>query len=268
MDAFRSILCSVDASPAAARVLRHAAGFAGAFGARLTVLTVTRDAPAAAEAALRAELARLGPASTAYLPGLEVEVVRLAMGAVVDAILTAVDDDTDLIVTGTHSKSGISRWLLGSTSSALLAETPCPALLVPPGTIDIVDLGPARAELRPGAVLAAVDPAEGNHRQLTLAAACAARSGHPLVAMTVARPGQAEAVAREALAARLSDAGISAARLVVRTGAVADEIDHAAVEAHAGLVVMGLSERGGRGDVATAVLKAKDALVLAVPPAH
>ena len=264
---FRSILCAVDASPAAARVLRHAAGFAGAFGARLTVLTVTSGAPAAADAALRAQLSALLPARAPYLPAPDVQVVKLAMGAVVDAILTAVDDDTDLIVTGTHSKSGISRWLLGSTSAALLAETPCPALLVPPGTIDIVDLGAERADLRPGAVLAAVDPAEANLRQLTLAAACASRSGHPLVAMTVARAGQPEATAHEALAARLADAGVSSARLVVRTGVVADEIDRAAVEAHAGLVVMGLSERGARGEVATAVLKAKDALVLAVPPA-
>ncbi len=72
-------------------------------------------------------------------------------------------------------------------------------------------------------------------------------------------------VARQALEARCLAAGVVPARYVVREGAVADEIDHAAVAEGAGLVVMGLQARGDRGAVATAVLKAKDALVVAVP---
>ena len=269
MDTFRSILCAVDASPAADRVLRHAAGMAGVFGARLTVLTVTHGHVAEAEAVLRRQLAAAVPVGTRGLPAPEVQVVRLAMGAVVDAILTAAEDDVDLVVMGTHSKSGLSRWLLGSTSAAMLAETPVPALLVPQGVHDIVTLEGAHPTLHPGVVIAAVDPAEDNTRQLVLAGACASRSGHPLVALTIVTPGHDETAAREAVAARLDAAGVSAARVVVRQGAaVADAIDRAAVDEHAGLVVMGLSARGSRGAVAAAVLKTKDAVVLAVPPAH
>ena len=135
MTTFRSILCAVDHSAAAARVVRPAAGVASVFGAPLTVLTVTSGAPAAAETALR-EQVRAALPEGAPMP--ELRVVKLAMGAVVDALLDAVEA-SDLIVTGTHSKSGLSRWLLGSTSAALLAETPCPALLVPPGTVDLVE---------------------------------------------------------------------------------------------------------------------------------
>ena len=261
MTTFRSILCAVDASAAAARVVRHAAGVASAFGAPLTVLTVTSGAPAAAEAALR-EQVRLALPEGASMP--ELRVVKLAMGAVVDALLDAVEA-SDLIVTGTHSKSGLSRWLLGSTSAALLAETPCPALLVPPGSVDLVAVDGGRAVLRPGAVMVAVDPSEGNDRQVQLAAAFAAHAGAPLVAMTVAGAGVDTAVAQQALEARCDAAGVTPSRVVVRQGVVADEIDHAAVAEGAGLVVMGLQARGDRGAVATAVLKAKDALVLAVP---
>ena len=55
--------------------------------------------------------------------------------------------------------------------------------------------------------------------------------------------------------------------VIVRTGLVAEEIGHAAATEPAGLVVMGLRERGRGmpGGIATAVLKTHNTLVLAVP---
>ena len=55
--------------------------------------------------------------------------------------------------------------------------------------------------------------------------------------------------------------------VIVRTGMVAEEIGHAAATEPAGLVVMGLRERGRGmpGGIATAVLKAHNTMVLAVP---
>lgn len=38
----------------------------------------------------------------------------------------------DLIVLGTHARSGIERFLLGSTAEAILRHAPCPVLIVPP----------------------------------------------------------------------------------------------------------------------------------------
>lgn len=264
MAAFRSVVCAVDTSAAASRVVRHAIGLAAAFGSPLRVLSVTSGHAGSAEAQLRDQVRDAIPPGATWLAPPEVRVVKLALGAVVDALLDAVEPG-DLLVAGTHSKSGLSRWLLGSTSAALLAETPCPALLVPPGSLDIVELDVDRVALRPGAVMAAVDPSEANVRQLQLAADLASHARAPLVAMTVAVPGVEPAVAQQALEARCLAAGVTPARFVVRQGVVADEIDHAAVAEHAGLVVMGLQALGGRGAVATAVLKAKDALVLAVP---
>lgn len=267
MHSFKSILCAVDTSVAASRVLRHAVGMAGAFGARLMVLSVSAGDARAAEQVLRDQIADAVPPGAAYPADLQVRVVTLALGTVVDALLDAVGPDVDLIVTGTHSKSGLSRWLLGSTSAALLAETTCPTLLVPQGQLEIVRLEPDRAVLRPGAVLVAVDLDDDNPRQLALASQCAARAGQPLVALTVIPAGGDVAAAEQALRARVAETvPAPVSKCLVRQGTVVESIDLAAIEEHAGLVVMGLSTRGARGEVATAVLKTKDAVVLAVPP--
>lgn len=268
MDSFKSILCAVDTSAVASRVLRHAVGMAGAFGARLTVLSVSHGDARAAEQVLREQVNDAVPPGAAYPVDLQVRVVKLALGTVVDALLDACGPDVDLIVTGTHSKTGLSRWLLGSTSAAILAETTCATLLVPQGQLEIVRLEPDRAVLRPGAVLVAIDPAEQNPRQLALASQCAARAGQPLVALTVVPPGADMAAADQALRARVAEVvPAPVSKCLVRQGSVAETIDLVAIEEHAGLVVMGLNAHGARGQVATAVLKTKDAVVLAVPPA-
>jgi nucleotide-binding universal stress UspA family protein len=267
MHSFKSILCAVDTSAVASRVLRHAVGMAGAFGARLTVLSVSHGDLRAAEQVLRDQVNDAVPPGAAYPADLQVRVVRLALGTVVDALLDACGPDVDLIVTGTHSKTGLSRWLLGSTSAAILAETTCATLLVPQGQLEIVRLEPDRAVLRPGAVLVAVDLEEDNPRQLALASQCAARAGQPLVALTVVPVGGDMAVAEQALRARVAEVvPAPVSKCLVRQGSVVESIDLAAIEEHAGLVVMGLSQKGARGEVATAVLKTKDAVVLAVPP--
>jgi nucleotide-binding universal stress UspA family protein len=264
--AIGSVLCALDQSPIAPRVFRHAVGVAAVLGARLCVLTVSHRESGSREAASAAWLRDAVSAASAHVGDISVRVVRLAMGQPVDVILGAAEEGVDLIVAGTHGKSGLSRWFLGSTTAALLAETRWPTVLVPPGEVEIVTLDGPRAQLRPGAVLVAVDLDEHNDDQLAFASLLAGKAECPLVAMTVAAPGVAEDAAEHALAARLREAGpVVASRLLIRHGPVAREIDRAAHDVHAGLVVMGLRERGDPGEVATAVLTGKDAIVLAVP---
>lgn len=267
MSIFTSVLCALDPVHDAARVLRHAVGFAGLCEARLTVLSVTRDDVRVAEARVRRQIAEAIPPGAYYPADVSVRVVKLALGQPIDSILDAAKDGVDLIVAGTHSTSGWSRWLLGSTSAALMMETTCPLLLVPPGQVEVVRLDGGRAVLVPGAVLVAVDPAEHNDRQLALASEMAALAGQSLVAMTAVVAGSDAAAAEQVLRTRTANAApVAVSRYVVRAGAVAETIDLAAVDEHAGLVVMGLREQGARGEVAAAVLKTKDAVVLAVPP--
>jgi nucleotide-binding universal stress UspA family protein len=261
-----SVLCALDASSLAPRVLRHAVGVAGTFGARLTIMMVTHGDTHKAHAALGRLVQDLGPAA-GHVADVSMRVVKLALGAPADVVLDAARNDVDLLVVGTHAKTGLSRWFLGSTSAAILAETPCPTLLVPPGDVDLVTLDQAGARLATDAVLAAVDLAEHNRAQLDVASEFAARAGARLLVMTVGADGADPLEVERALAARAEGLlPAAASQLIVRWGEVVNAIDHAAVQAHAGLVVMGLRDEGVRGEVATAVLTTKDAIVLAVPP--
>ena len=72
MHSFKSILCAVDTSAVASRVLRHAVGMAGAFGARLTVLSVSHGDLRAAEQVLRDQVNDAVPPGAAYPADLQV----------------------------------------------------------------------------------------------------------------------------------------------------------------------------------------------------
>jgi hypothetical protein len=40
--------------------------------------------------------------------------------------------EADLIVVGTHGRSGVPRWLLGSVAEAVVKQARCPVLVIPP----------------------------------------------------------------------------------------------------------------------------------------
>lgn len=265
---FSSILCAVDGSALTARVLSHALGLANLTGASLSIVTFVLREAAAAQAALAARVQALQPAGVSYADRVTVRALTLTLGQPADAILDEARG-ADLIVIGTHSRSGLSRWLLGSTSAALLEQSPCPTWLVPPGDLDVITLGSHGAHFHPGSVLAAVALDEQNDQQLVIAAKLAELADQPLVMMTVAAPGHSDATAIDGLQAQAARAGLSAsiARVIVARGDIPTEIDRVAVAQHAGLVVLGLraSELGTPGAIASAVLHAKDAIVLTVP---
>ena len=267
MAVFSSVLCAVDGSSLAPRVLRHAIGVAAACGAKLTLLSVSSGDAHPAEAAVAAMLRDVLPRGASYVGEPRIRAVRVSIGQPVDAILEFAREGTDLIVAGTHAKSGLSRWLLGSTSASLLQQAACPTLLVPPGELEIVTLNADTARFHPGTVLAPVDLAEENPRQLALASQLAGLARQPLVLMTVTALDMTDEGAEAALRARAKAIGGPVDRVLVRRGVVAEAIDHAAIAEHAGLVVMGLGARGHgiAGEIATAVLRTKDAAVLAVP---
>lgn len=268
MPVFSSVLCAVDASSLASRVFKHAVGLAGRCGARLTVMTITKGDTRRADAEVRSMMRSVVPLEAGFLDDLQLRVAHLAMGQPVDAILEEVNAGVDVVVVGTHGKSNLSRWLLGSTSASLLREAPCPVMLVPPGQLEIVTIDKQGTTFHPGAVMAAVKLEEQNDRQLPLAGQLAALAKAPLSVMTVATGTTTDEAAEAALRERTRGLGPDV-KVFVRRGAVADAIDQAALAEHAGLVVMGIrgSARSQPGDTARAVLKSMDALVIAVPPA-
>lgn len=269
--AVTSVLCAVDSSELAPRVLKHAAGLAGVCGASLTVLHVSPGNPRDAEGTIGALVRVVVPEGAPYIKDLKIRVVHMSIGKPEDAIFNLVREaGIDLLVAGTHSKSGLSRWLLGSTSVALLEQAVCATMLIPPGQQDIVTLSRDSARFHPGTVMAAVDLDEQHPAQLKVASELARLARQPLALMTVAPDGTSDEVATARLRERAE--GLAPApveRFIVRRGNVALEIDHVAVAEHVGLVVMGLQGGDGRkpGEIATAVLRTKDAAVLAVPQA-
>jgi nucleotide-binding universal stress UspA family protein len=56
---------------------------------------------------------------------------RLAEGQPVEEILKAIEDlDADLVVLGTHGRTGLKRLLMGSVAEQVLRKAPCPVLTV------------------------------------------------------------------------------------------------------------------------------------------
>jgi universal stress protein A len=121
------ILFPTDFSAVSAAAGRTAADFARHFGARLHVLHVVpmyfeRDT---ARATLRNAVSALG-ADMAVTPVVE---SGLAARAIVAYAQT---HPIDLIVMGTHGRTGFSHVLLGSVAEAVVRGAPCPVLTVPP----------------------------------------------------------------------------------------------------------------------------------------
>lgn len=142
---FQNILCPVDFSELSALALRYAALMAGCGQARLAVIYANTFLPPPyftegqlrdleqqhrasfgdAERALRRFVDdTLGPGA----PGVETRVVE---GLPVDGIHAfSAMFKPDLIVMGTHGRSGPNRWLLGSVTERLLREAGVPLLTV------------------------------------------------------------------------------------------------------------------------------------------
>ena len=142
------ILCPVDLSETSSHALDQAFAIARSYKARLTVLEVSwaglppiaypgsamAPAPPLLEPcqleALRTELCRF--AARAASPDLQVEFV-IREGAVVPMILEeARAIAADLIVIGTHGRSGFDRFLLGSVTEKVLRKAKCAVMTVPP----------------------------------------------------------------------------------------------------------------------------------------
>jgi universal stress protein A len=147
MSAASHILLTTDFSPASEEAVGKAGELARATGARLTVLHVHRHAPAAPEAVIPAEkyvtsadldaavLQNLEHLRSTMLQGVEsVSVVSLENVSAPLAICDyAEKHGVDLIVIGTHGRTGMSRLLIGSVAERVVRHAGCPVLVVPHG---------------------------------------------------------------------------------------------------------------------------------------
>jgi len=285
------ILCPVDLSEASRRALTYALGLGREHGAAVRVVQVI-DVRGWAGAALVDVGAILDEARTTAEEQLGWWVAKavgtgggasteLREGAVVPGILAAADEfDADLLVLGTHGRSGFERLALGSVAEKTVRRSTRPVCVVPSREDAVVRTG------TPSRVVCATDFSESSlhavsYGQLLTTTAPAAlslvtvidwpfgetRGNDPVTQLRQSLTEEATAQLR-----RVADAaGVGeSATLAVRQGRAGREILKYAREHHAEIVVVGVSGRGAidralLGSTAQQILRDAPCPVLAVP---
>ncbi len=141
---FRRILCPVDLSEASAGALRAAAAVARQHGASLTLLHVDvvpgsaiPEALLPTPPALATDLS--GPADRPLLEWKEraerlgaprVQALRSVGTPAQEILALARRDAFDLVVMGTHGRTGLGHLLLGSVAEEVVRMAPCPVLTI------------------------------------------------------------------------------------------------------------------------------------------
>jgi nucleotide-binding universal stress UspA family protein len=142
------VLVPVDFSEYANQALEYAIGLASKLGARLTLLYVIQSLPLggvdmdvtlpyAYIQDLEAEIAHSMQACLERVTaaGLEGEVAVVHGVPFHEIIETAKMQQVDLIVMGTHGRTGLQHVLLGSVAEKVVRLAPCPVLVVRQPTV-------------------------------------------------------------------------------------------------------------------------------------
>jgi universal stress protein A len=144
---FRKILCPTDFSDTSRAALATAIALAQKLGSAVTLLHVYQ-APGVAlpdGVALGGpeELAMIADHVDASMKTWQAEAQAMGMGVAVETAIGATaleiervagEGGYDLIVMGTHGRSGLAKALLGSTTEKVIQKAPCAVLTVRPAT--------------------------------------------------------------------------------------------------------------------------------------
>ena len=147
MIAIRRVLAPTDFSDSSAPAVRYAAELAAKFGAELTLLHVVQDlnlvvpdvmmplpTPAPALEEMMAG-AKAGIATFVEKLGLQPlhpkAEVRIGAPAA-EIVAAAAELKADLLCIGTHGRTGLAHFLLGSVAERIVRHAPCPVLTVRP----------------------------------------------------------------------------------------------------------------------------------------
>ena len=271
------ILCPIDFSESSNLALRHAIATAKWYGSRVTVLHVVSYIPAVDVMPLLEIEGRrwFNEEDRERITAAARRLAHEAVGGAVDADVMVVDSATidreilgqaaalksDLIVMGTHGRSGFDRLLLGSVAEKVLRKATCPVMIVPPHTDDPVTAGDVDFDR----ILCAVDFSDGSLAALTHALSMAEEADAKVTVLNVIeRPPELDAfpvsaafnvdevrAAAEAERLRRLRALIPASvtpyctvETAVWEGSAWRGILHVAAERKSDLIVMGVHGRG------------------------
>lgn len=180
------VLCPIDFSDTSHHALAHAAAMARWHQAQLTMLYVIPYLPAMDMPPLplgdaeRADiLARMREFADIVPREVHVDCLVREAPLVHEAIVDGVEaTQADMLVMGTHGRSGVQRLFLGSVTEKVMRTVKCPTLIVPPRAHDVAPDTPVmfRQILCPTDFLAsslkaveyAITVAEESDAQLTL----------------------------------------------------------------------------------------------------
>jgi nucleotide-binding universal stress UspA family protein len=276
MPAIKRILCPVDFSEFSRRALDHALGVARCYGSSVVALHVIAPAPVVVPVPyyFGAEVAppmTLPPVDRAKVAAelAAFAATEQAGTARADALVTEAPDvyreilvqadrlSANLIVLGTHGRSGFERLFLGSTTEKVLRKARCPVMTVPPHAPDVMPRGPVPFTR----ILCAIDFSDSSRTALDYAISLARESKATLTLVHVleTRPLYVDfsptpvidlrawmRQARSQLRDMLTDADRSACSVseIVREGRSHREILALAAELDTDLIVLGVRGRG------------------------
>jgi nucleotide-binding universal stress UspA family protein len=143
---YRNVIVGTDGSETAELAVRHAAGLAKLFGARLTVVTAFAASPeeetrrleeapedvrwAITDATSADERARKGRA-VAREVGVDDVVMRVDSGDPAALLIDAAEETGgDVIVVGSRGMTGAKRFILGSVPNKVSHHAPCDVVIV------------------------------------------------------------------------------------------------------------------------------------------
>jgi nucleotide-binding universal stress UspA family protein len=272
------ILCPIDLSEPSHHALEHAVALARWYGAAITALHVFARVPVAAYAPGggspgaafgEAERRRTLTDLEAFIDRQGDERVRIALSTrdgypAAEILAEARGVQADLLVLGTHGRSGVERLLLGSVTEKVLRGADCPVLTVPPRSMTSSPIPVTYKR-----ILCAVDFSESSMQALRYATSIAQEADATLTAVHVMEYGlqewpelyetfmsndrldvkefrsRAEASSRERLELAIPDAARTycTVETVLAEGKPYREILRLAAERGAGLIVMGVTGR-------------------------
>jgi len=147
MLSIKKILIPIDGSESSMEALRYASSFAGEFNITVYLMTVVEPHHGMYDA--YAEQIILAQRETEIMAvvnerleetekkaaemGIKTIITVTRVGSPYEQIIKlAEEEEIDLIVMGTHGRSGIAHFLIGSVTEKVIRTSPCPVLVIRP----------------------------------------------------------------------------------------------------------------------------------------